>query len=270
MNTTPSYGLSGYEGAPQTMREAHQHDDLELNWLERGTVTYFFAGRLVTVQAGQLAVLWGAVPHRLLEVSTDARFIWLTVPLARFLTWNLPSELPDALLGGHMVLERDPARSSADGLSLKCWLADINHPERHVPLLLEYRARLHRLALSLNTQYEIAEVTLEHDDDAATRLAHHLRQHYTESLSLSGAARALGLHPNYASTRFRERFGLTPGEYLVRQRLVHAQRLLLTSDLGVLQIALESGFGSSSRFYAAFATLRTVPLEYRRRLRSAG
>jgi len=55
-------------------------------------------------------------------------------------------------------------------------------------------------------------------------------------------------------------------EYLTRLRVSHAQRLLITTDLKVLDIAMESGFASVAPFYAAFAahTPGLRPLDYRR------
>jgi len=50
-------------------------------------------------------------------------------------------------------------------------------------------------------------------------------------------------------------------------RVSHAQRLLVTTDARVSDIALESGFGSPAAFYQAFGTYShgEKPLDYRRR-----
>jgi len=77
----------------------------------------------------------------------------------------------------------------------------------------------------------------------------------------------VGLNPNYAAGLFLRHFGMTPTDYLTALRVAHAQRLLLSSELGVLEVALESGFGSPSRFYAAFTRLvGESPGAFRRRL----
>jgi transcriptional regulator GlxA family with amidase domain len=44
-------------------------------------------------------------------------------------------------------------------------------------------------------------------------------------------------------------------EYVARLRVSHAQRLLLTSDAKILEVMLESGFRSASRFYETFAKI---------------
>jgi transcriptional regulator GlxA family with amidase domain len=70
---------------------------------------------------------------------------------------------------------------------------------------------------------------------------------------------------------FRKQCGASVWEYLTRLRVAHAQRLLITTNLKVLDVAMESGFGSVAPFYAAFAahTQGLRPLDYRRRHRTA-
>jgi AraC-like DNA-binding protein len=49
-------------------------------------------------------------------------------------------------------------------------------------------------------------------------------------------------------------FSTTLTQYLTQHRLSHAQRLLATSNAKILSIAMESGFGSVSRFNDVFRT----------------
>lgn len=64
--------------------------------------------------------------------------------------------------------------------------------------------------------------------------------------------------------RFKADFGATPAAWLARQRLIHAQRLLEKTDLGLDRIAWEAGFGSAAVLRQNFArTLGTTPTAYR-------
>jgi AraC-like DNA-binding protein len=77
-------------------------------------------------------------------------------------------------------------------------------------------------------------------------------------------AREVGLHPDYASALFRKAFGVTPSRFILQHRVSHAQRMLVTSDAKVLEVAMDSGFGSLSRFNAAFRQLcGCAPRRYR-------
>jgi transcriptional regulator GlxA family with amidase domain len=51
---------------------------------------------------------------------------------------------------------------------------------------------------------------------------------------------------------FQKTFGTTLMKYVTQHRLSHAQRLLVTTEDSIVNIAFSSGFGSLSRFNEAF------------------
>lgn len=73
------------------------------------------------------------------------------------------------------------------------------------------------------------------------------------------------------SRRFRDEVGMTPGQWLTQQRIVHARRLLETTDLSVDRIAAEAGLGTgaSLRKHLA-ATIGVPPTTYRHTFRASG
>ena len=93
-----------------------------------------------------------------------------------------------------------------------------------------------------------------------------IAQRYLEHLSVEEIGRAVGLHPNYAMGLFKRTFGTTLVDYLTHHRVSHAQRLLATTDRKIVEVAMESGFNSISRFNEAFRrACGCSPREYRRR-----
>ena len=103
----------------------------------------------------------------------------------------------------------------------------------------------------------------------AAVIARFVASHFTEPLSIDAVAHHSHVHPHYAMAVFKEAFGVGIIEYATQHRIAHAQQLLATTDLSVLDIALQSGFGSASRFYEAFKQVCGVtPLAYRRELRA--
>ncbi|MET0303807.1 MAG: helix-turn-helix domain-containing protein [Microbacteriaceae bacterium] len=79
------------------------------------------------------------------------------------------------------------------------------------------------------------------------------------------AAKAL-MSPRTFARRFKADFGATPAAWLARQRIIHAQRLLEKTDLGLDRIAYESGFGSAAVLRQNFSrVLGTTPTAYRAR-----
>jgi len=91
-----------------------------------------------------------------------------------------------------------------------------------------------------------------HLSDVVTRIARYVGEHYQSLENLGQIASALKLHPNYLTQAFAKATGMSLWDYVIRLRIAHARRLLLMSNLSVLEVALDSGFASVSRFHAAF------------------
>lgn len=71
-------------------------------------------------------------------------------------------------------------------------------------------------------------------------------------LSLSSLADQAGLSQAVFGRAFRNAFGTSPHQYVLARRLERARTLLLSTDLPVSLIALETGFSSQSHLTTAF------------------
>lgn len=243
------------------MKEAHTHPDVEFNFLRTGQVTYLHGGSHQTVTAGRLAVFWGGVPHQTLAPGIAGSGIWLTVPLAWVMQWRLPNAFTQRLLEGELV------QVDADTATLERWLADYASRDAglHRALQLELEALLVRLALKSPPRS-----VPRPSSQGASRIEQvvgEIAARYRDSVTVDDIAAAVKLHPKYLMQIFKRHCRMSIWEYLTRLRVSHAQRLLVTTDARVAEIALESGFGSTAAFYQAFAsrTNGMKPLDYRRR-----
>ncbi|TCC07474.1 GlxA family transcriptional regulator [Kribbella soli] len=96
-----------------------------------------------------------------------------------------------------------------------------------------------------------------------------LRQQLAEPVTLADIASYAGTSPRTLNRRFREQTGTTPLQWLLRQRVHHAQELLETTDLSVEEISRHCGFGTSIAMRQHFAKhIRTSPMTYRRTFRA--
>lgn len=95
-------------------------------------------------------------------------------------------------------------------------------------------------------------------------------QHLDAPLSVEVLAAQAHMSPRTFARRFREATGTTPHQWVLGQRIVHAQ-LLLEEGLPVEQVARRCGFGSAATLRTQFARSRgTSPSAYARTFRSAG
>lgn len=106
------------------------------------------------------------------------------------------------------------------------------------------------------------------------RVLHRINQELVQPVSIKELADSAGLSASHLRRLFRQEMGISLGEYLVKQRLAGARRLLEETALPVGEIARRCGYGSIyafSRFFRREAGMppRAYRLSERRSRRSA-
>jgi transcriptional regulator GlxA family with amidase domain len=86
-----------------------------------------------------------------------------------------------------------------------------------------------------------------------------------EPLDLARLARRAGMSVRTFTRRFRAETGLSPAQWLVRQRVEEARRLLETTDLPIEQVAERAGLGTAASLRQHLhAAVGVSPAAYRR------
>lgn len=89
--------------------------------------------------------------------------------------------------------------------------------------------------------------------------------HFREPITLDLLAEITHWDKFYFSHQFSNAYGISPINYLLRQRVEHSKRLLETTDYSVTQIAEASGFSSQNYFSQTFKKSTGMsPREYRK------
>lgn len=105
-------------------------------------------------------------------------------------------------------------------------------------------------------------------DSVADEVKFYLDTNYAEKLVLKEVARSFGIHPNYLTRIFHEKFGTSPKKYLTDLKLKKACRLLTTTTLSIAVIASSLGFDDQLAFSRLFKKeFGDSPSGYRKRSR---
>ena len=249
------------------MPVAHQHNDVEVNYCAHD-LSYILGGQEVVIPGGKVCLFWGAKPHQLVNFHEESQISWITVPLARFLSWRIPEPASSQLLRGQIV----ESPTVWEDYELKRRFAQWNRDfEADPPTLrraasLEIEAFLSRCCageapLSAQHQGDYSDVTRKRAAD----MAHFIANHFADPISVADIAKVAHVHEHYATALFKKVFGVSIRTYLIQYRVAEAQRMLITSEESVAQIGQAAGFRGLSGFYSNFADACGMPpAQYRR------
>ncbi|MGV3491882.1 MAG: helix-turn-helix domain-containing protein [Devosia sp.] len=253
------------------MPESHWHDHIEVNYLWSGTLRYLINGQLLTLHAGDLCVFWAASPHQVISVDDEQRLSCAYVPLSMFLALNMAPEFRRTLLHGGVFFGHDD--DEADRHTFARWTREWSEADAQRRQLLEEEVGLRLKRLSWSATFAegnqraagaVGQRAVRHTE-GMTKFIH---ERLDGRLTVADVVEASGLHPTNAHAAFARVLGMTIGEYIRRQRLRHAMRLLVDTDVEIAQIAYDCGYSSVGRLYDAFQQrLKKTPRAYRMEFR---
>ena len=252
----------------------HHHASLEMNFLIGCDMEYSFSGRKFMLDQTRMSVFWGAAPHCVTNVYGEGEIVNIYISLARLLRLGLPDHMIEAIIGGTVIASE--AGDERDVAQFRQWAQDYKRsdPAWHRLIVGEVEMRLRRLALegyetllagttAANVEVKGGE-TMRYID----KMLRFIADNFGSAISISDVADHVDLSPSYAMSIFRRTVGVPIKEHITRIRLSHAQMLLVNSDLKIIAVAMDSGFGSLSSFYEAFQMhMAKTPAAFRKEAR---
>jgi AraC family transcriptional regulator len=86
----------------------------------------------------------------------------------------------------------------------------------------------------------------------------YINTYLDQDLSLVKIASVINISPTYFASLFKHSTGISPHQYVIKQRVERAKQLLLKTDLALVDIALQVGFSSQSHLTQQFKRLTGI------------
>ncbi len=97
------------------------------------------------------------------------------------------------------------------------------------------------------------------------RMVEYIEDHLSEKIELAKLADHVNVSRTYASAIFKDELGITISEFILKERMLEAGRLLRETDLPISEIASSLGYCSQSYFTKNFTEMEGMtPGEYRK------
>src|SRR6516225_4318157 len=99
------------------------------------------------------------------------------------------------------------------------------------------------------------------------KIEDYVHAHVSECTSIDSLAELAELSPFHFSRVFKQATGITPLQFVTRERMLQAQQLIRETSRSLIEIALEVGYTSPSHFAQVFRrTVGMAPTEFRNAL----
>lgn len=161
-----------------------------------------------------------------------------------------------AIRGG---LETEEALSLSDAYILKCeglsTYEAIENLQFH--MVFDYTEKVEKIRFGKNPSKLIIDVS------------NYTQKHLSEPINVNKMSKELYISRTYLATRFKNETGMTLTDYIIKEKINEAKRLLSYTDKSISSIATYLGFSSQSHFSNAFKKIASLsPLEYRNKHQS--
>lgn len=116
------------------------------------------------------------------------------------------------------------------------------------------------LAIHLLRHYSTLTRPIASQDNSFTRIQlqqaiDYIHTHLNRELSLDELASVVNISPTYFASLFKKVMGISPHQYVIKQRVEQAKLMLSKTDLAIADIALQVGFSSQSHLTQQFKRL---------------
>ncbi|MCK9223152.1 MAG: AraC family transcriptional regulator [Limnochordia bacterium] len=253
--------------APGYSLTSHGHGQAEIMYVESGEITLEFPEKQVDLQASDFVVINGGVYHGKLPVVKECRitnceFFFEYDPSGVITTLSVARKLNQTqwpFAYGHPWLKGTDTGTVGKALADLVELLDSR--EEQLLIDLAFWRLFAELSLTIGQPLRSFDVPNLH----VNRAIRFMRARYSWDLSIEDISKHLQLNRSYFSRIFKEVTNQTPNEYLTRLRIKQAKKLLVTTDLSIIDICQDVGIKNQQHFSKLFSRyVGVAPSTYRR------
>lgn len=262
--------------------KAHWHYFAEMIYMRSGRAIMTANGKSDLVSAGDLMIFPPSAVHMITAPEGELPvYEGLKFDLSKFPSRSSYSPSPNSIFryAYEAGMPLSIRGNYADQMECSSIFADCiaESKSRRYGYDLMLRAQIYRLIYRIIRFWEAQGLDLStctdlpDNSDSIDRITELIDARLGEPMRVQELAAHCHLSYSAFAARFRERYGMSCKEYIVRMRIVKAEEYLRFTDLDLLAIARATGFTDSSHLIRTFQQYRGVtPKQFRLQHRRGG
>lgn len=247
------------------LAHAHWHYYIEILYMIEGNARAVLGGEEYPFREGDMVLINGREVHAVFgEPEATTRYIVLKFDPALLYTTER------TLFESKYVLPFTMNGTTSQKVFTAAELADSPIPALLRAILKEFEDKAYGFELAIRTdigrlflwvirnwqakgiQLDANPSLKEIDILRLQKVFDYLDGNFKHNITVETVAAMLNMSYSYFSRYFKSLIGKTFSEYLTYVRITEAEKMLLTTDLNITEVALESGFSNSSYFIQQF------------------
>lgn len=249
----------------------HWHTSIEILYFLQDSATVWVGSNYYTANSGDLMIINAGEVHSVVaqKDSTPTHFVLKVLPELLYISENDSFEanylLPFTIAGftHHRLIPKADLHDSHVVLLMDEIYKEFNTKQFGYELSIQ--ANINKVFLWILRYWQshgmqVEQIFHQNSEDykRLKKLFKYVQNHYHEPIHVTEMAEMCNMNYSYFSRYFKKITGKTFVEYANYIRLTEAEKLLLTTDLNITQIAFATGFTSASYFIKIFKRYRGI------------
>lgn len=255
----------------------HYHDYIEILYMIDGTGSIVTETEVINFHTGELVAINSNKPHDVVNAGMDCEYV--VIKLKPQILHSSDISLFEAKYMIPFVTSDNPIKifpkDSFGDFDIKTLMLSIDREwkEKQMGYEMSIRAEVLRLFtwmiryLNKTGDYDMEKLNFLSISSSAIKKLLFLALDENKELSCAEAAKFCNMSYSYFSRIFKQLMGMSYTSYLTHLRINKADRMLVTTDYTITQIASACGFSSDAYFVKCFRKTKGItPGQYRAHL----
>ncbi len=255
----------------------HQHTEFEIALVKSGSGRYIIKEKEYDFAAGDIFIISSQELHCITRIDKGETFHLMNIQFEPRFIWSADNRWFDSGLL-QVFFERNeifenklsPSNPATEVIRSTLLTMEKEATDQREQYALMVRMELIRVLITIMRSYDYVKNTKAHFDVekqslyGLERAINHINQNLENPLTLDELAKEANMNRSYFCTIFKKLNGISPWDYITIKRIEKAVGLLKSTNLTMLEIALNCGFNNTANFNRAFKKVKgRVPGSYR-------